>query len=71
MVNSKMTSKKDGQEVKIDWRVFKVNNKLLIRDLVIEGLSLAKTQREEFGSIITSKGFDGLISNLNEFISKN
>ena len=71
LVNSKMVSKKDNQEVKIDWRVFNINNKLVIRDLVVEGLSLAKTQREEFGSILASKGFDGLIANLNEFISKN
>ena len=66
-----MISKKDKQEIKIDWRVFKLKDKLVIRDLVIEGLSLAKTQREEFNSIITSKGFDGLITSLNDFISKN
>jgi len=71
LVNSKMVSKKNNQEVKIDWRVFNINNKLVIRDLVVEGLSLAKTQREEFGSILASKGFDGLIADLNEFISKN
>lgn len=71
MVNSKMISKKDKQEVKIDWRVFKINNKLLVRDLVVEGLSLAKTQREEFSSILANKGFEGLISNLNEFIANN
>ena len=71
MVNSKMISKKEGQEISIDWRVFKVNNKLVIRDLVVEGLSLAKTQRQEFSSILASKGFDGLISSLEDFISKN
>ena len=71
LVKSKMVSKKDNQEIKIDWRVFNINNKLVIRDLVIEGLSLAKTQREEFASILASKGFDGLMANLNEFISKN
>lgn len=71
LVSSKMISKKDNQEILIDWRVFYVNNKLVIRDLVVEGLSLAKTQREEFGSILASKGFNGLIDNLNEFISKN
>jgi len=71
LVNSKMVSKKDNQEIKIDWRVFNINNKLVIRDLVIEGLSLAKTQREEFASILASKGFDGLMANLNDFISKN
>ena len=71
MVKSKMTSKIDMQEIKIDWRVFKIKEKLVIRDLVIEGLSLAKTQREEFNSIFLSKGFEGLMSSLNEFISKN
>ena len=71
LVKSKMVSKKDNQEIKIDWRVFNINNKLVIRDLVVEGLSLAKTQREEFASILASKGFDGLMANLNEFISKN
>ena len=71
MVKSKMTSKVDKQEIKIDWRVFKIKEKLVIRDLVIEGLSLAKTQREEFNSIFLSKGFEGLMASLNDFISKN
>ena len=71
LVKSKMISKKDNQEIKIDWRVFKIKDKLVIRDLVVEGLSLAKTQREEFRSILISKGFDGLIASLNDFISKN
>ena len=61
----------DNQEIKIDWRVFKINDKLLIRDLVVEGLSLAKTQREEFNSIFSSKGYDGLVNSLSDFISKN
>ena len=71
IVNSKMTSKIDSQIIKIDWRVFKIQDKLVIRDLVVEGLSLAKTQREEFSSILSSRGFDGLITSLNNFISKN
>tara|TARA_B100000035_G_scaffold218219_1_gene187147 strand:- start:68 stop:661 length:594 start_codon:yes stop_codon:yes gene_type:complete len=71
MVKSKMTSKVDKQEIKIDWRVFKIKEKLVIRDLVVEGLSLAKTQREEFNSIFLSKGFEGLMASLNDFISKN
>jgi len=71
LVSSKMISKKDNQQVSIDWRVFKVKDKLLIRDLVVEGLSLAKTQREEFSSILSSKGFEVLMENLNNFISKN
>ena len=71
MVKSKMTSKVDKQVIKIDWRVFKIKEKLVIRDLVVEGLSLAKTQREEFNSILLNKGFEGLMTSLNDFISKN
>jgi phospholipid transport system substrate-binding protein len=71
LVNSKITSNKDKQEIIVDWRVFLVNNKLIIRDLVVEGLSLARTQREEFASIIANKGFDTLIMNLKDYISKN
>ena len=48
-----------------------MNDKWVKRDLVVEGLSLAKTQREEFSSILSSKGFEGLMENLNNFISKN
>ena len=58
-------------EVKIKWRVYTKNkNKPLIRDLIIEGLSLARTQKEEFNSVITSsdKGIEGLFSNLKNFI---
>ena len=59
-------------EVKIDWRVYtKDPNKPLIRDLIIEGLSLARTQKEEFSSII--EGNDGdinaLFNKLKEFIN--
>ncbi len=71
LVNSKMVSDKDNQEIKVEWRVFSVNNKLIVRDLVVEDISLAKTQREEFASIFASKGFDGLILTLKEFIAKN
>ena len=71
MVKSKMISKNDNQKIQIDWRVFKIKDKLVVRDLVIEGLSLAKTQREEFNSILSSKGYDGLIISLKDFISKN
>ena len=71
MVKSKMISKTDSQKIQIDWRVFKVKDKLVIRDLVVEGLSLAKTQREEFNSILSSKGYDSLIISLKDFISKN
>lgn len=71
LVNSKIISTKDKQEILVDWRVFLVNNKLIIRDLVVEGLSLARTQREEFASIVANKGFDGLITSLKDYISKN
>ena len=70
LVNSKIISKKDKQEIIVDWRVFFVNNKLVIRDLVVEGLSLARTQKEEFSSIIQSNDGDinALFSTLKEFI---
>jgi phospholipid transport system substrate-binding protein len=58
-------------EVKIDWRVYtKDPNKPLIRDLIIEGLSLARTQKEEFSSIIESNDGDinALFNKLREFI---
>ena len=71
LVKSKIISKLDKQEINIDWRVFLVNDKLLIRDLVVEGISLAKAQREEFSSIFASSGFKGLIDNLNNFINNN
>lgn len=71
LVRSKIISKIDKQEIKVDWRVFLINDKLVIRDLVVEGLSLARTQREEFASIIANKGLGGLIKSLNEYIIKN
>ena len=60
-------------EIKIDWRVYTVNpEKLLVRDLIIEGLSLARTQREEFNSVIQNGdgNIEVLFQNLREFISK-
>jgi len=71
LVNSKIISEKDKQEILVDWRVFLIDNKLVIRDLVVEGLSLARTQREEFASIVANKGFSGLIQNLKDYIAKN
>jgi phospholipid transport system substrate-binding protein len=71
LVNSKIVSNKDKQEIIVDWRVFLINDKLIIRDLVVEGLSLARTQKEEFSSIIANKGFDSLIFNLKDYINKN
>ena len=66
-------SKKDNQpEIKIDWRVYTKNpDKPLIRDLIVEGLSLARTQKEEFSSILNSNNNDIniLISKLEEFAS--
>jgi len=58
-------------EVKIDWRIYTKNpENPLIRDLIIEGLSLARTQKEEFSSIIQSNNGDinALFSNLKEFV---
>lgn len=71
LVNSKIVSLKDRQEIAVDWRVFLVDGNLIIRDLVVEGLSLARTQREEFASIIANKKFEGLIQSLNEYITNN
>ena len=58
-------------EIKIDWRVYTINPaKPLVRDLMIEGLSLARTQREEFNSVIQNGdgNIEVLFSNLREFI---
>ena len=60
-------------EVKIKWRVYTKNpENLLIRDLIIEGLSLARTQKEEFSSIINSNDgkIEALLKNLSDFSSK-
>ena len=60
-------------EIKIDWRVYTINpEQLLVRDLIIEGLSLARTQREEFNSVIQNGdgNIEVLFQNLREFISK-
>ena len=71
MVSSILVSTEQRPEVKIDWRVStKDSNNLLIMNLVIEGLSLARTQKEEFSSIIQSNDGDinALFSTLKEFI---
>ena len=58
IVSSILIATKDRPEVKIQWRVYTKNpEKPLIRDLIIEGLSLARTQKEEFGSIIKSNSY--------------
>ena len=55
IVSSVLLATDKRPEVKIDWRVYTKNkDKPLIRDLIIEGLSLARTQKEEFNSVITS-----------------
>ena len=71
IVSNKIFSKKDAQEIAVDWRIFTKDSKLLARDLVVEGLSLARTQKEEFASIIASKGFVGVISALENFNKSN
>ena len=63
IVNSLLNATAERPEVKIDWRIYTKNpDKPLIRDLIIEGLSLARTQKEEFSSILNSN--DGNISAL-------
>ena len=71
MVSSILVGTEQRPEVKIDWRIYTKNpENLLIRDLIIEGLSLVRTQKEEFSSIIQSNDGDinALFSILKEFI---
>ena len=73
IVNSLLKGTSERPEVKIDWRIYTKNPKnLLIRDLIIEGLSLARTQKEEFSSILNSNDNDinALFTTLEDF-SKN
>ena len=73
MVNSKLVGTNERPEIKIDWRIYTKNpDQPLIRDLIIEGLSLARTQKEEFNSILNSNDGDinSLFRTLKEF-SKN
>ena len=73
IVYSKIVESKKSPEIKIDWRVYTKNpQKPLIRDLIVEGLSLARTQKEEFASILNSNNNDinALLIKLNEFVSK-
>tara|TARA_B100001287_G_C22420036_1_gene406437 strand:- start:56 stop:637 length:582 start_codon:yes stop_codon:yes gene_type:complete len=73
IVNSILVATENRPEVKIDWRIYTKNqNNPLIRDLIIEGLSLARTQKEEFASILNSNNGDinVLFKTLEEF-SKN
>ena len=73
MVSSTLLATAKKAEIKIDWRVITKNpDKPLIIDVVIEGVSLAKVQKEEFGSIIQNNDGDinALFINLREFVEK-
>ena len=73
IVKSKLLATSDRPEIAIDWRVYtKEPSKPLVRDLIIEGLSLARTQKEEFNSIIMNNDGDinALFTSLKEFNNK-
>ena len=71
IVKSIINPEDGGPKIKIDWRIYTKNpEKPLIRDLIVEGLSLARTQKEEFSSILSSNNNDIkiLIKKLEEFV---
>ena len=73
IVSSTLVATESRPEVQIQWRVYtKDPDNLLIRDLIIEGLSLARTQKEEFSSIINSNDgkIEALLKNLSDFAAK-
>ena len=73
IVNSVLIGTSERPEVKIDWRIYTKNaDNPLIRDLIIEGLSLVRTQKEEFASILNSNNGDinSLFKVLKEFVVK-
>ena len=73
IVKSKIAKSENQPEIKIDWRIYTKNpEKPLIRDLIVEGLSLARTQKEEFASVIETNNGDitKLFVTLKEFIAK-
>ena len=73
IVNSVLVGTSERPEVKIDWRIYTKNpDNPLIRDLIIEGLSLVRTQKEEFSSILNSNNGDinSLFKVLEKFIVK-
>ena len=73
IVKSKILQTENKPEIKIDWRIYTKNSeKPLIRDLIVEGLSLARTQKEEFSSILNSNDGDIniLFKTLEEFSNK-
>ena len=72
IVNSLLKGTSERPEIKIDWRIYtKSPENPLIRDLIIEGLSLARTQKEEFSSVLSSNDGDinALFSTLEKFIN--
>ena len=74
MVSSILIGTSEKPEIKIDWRVITKNpDKPLIIDVIIEGVSLAKVQKEEFNSIIQNNdgNINALLNNLEEFVNKN
>ncbi len=71
IVSSILLATEKTPQVKLDWRIITKNiHKPLIIDVVIEGVSLARVQREEFNSIIQNNNIDGLINNLSEFANR-
>ena len=73
IVSTVLEETSNNPEVKIDWRIYTKNpERPLIRDLIVEGLSLARTQKEEFKSIMQNNGedIDYLFKSLEEFIIK-
>ena len=71
IVNSTLKATDERHEIKIDWRIYtKIADKPLIRDLIIEGLSLARTKKEEFNSVLQSNEGDinALFKTLEEFV---
>ncbi len=73
IVNSTLEATSKTPEIKIDWRIYTKNpDKPLIRDLIVEGLSLARTQKEEFNSVIQNNNGDlnSLFKVLEEFLIK-
>ena len=73
IVNSLLKGTNERPEIKIDWRIYTKNpSNPLIRDLIIEGLSLARTQKEEFNSVLQTNdnNVTALFDTLRDFISK-
>jgi phospholipid transport system substrate-binding protein len=73
IVNTELEATSKNPKIKIDWRIYTKNpNRPLIRDLIVEGLSLARTQKEEFKSILQNNegNIDYLFKSLEEFIIK-